>query len=199
MIKKIAAIVLTAFICINCFGQDEDNQPQDPMKGKFRKDNIFLGGSVGASFITGSFSVGANPEIGYTIAQWLDAGFVFNINYNSIRAEYNYGIRQRAVNYGGGAFFRLYPVNFLFVQGQLEENWIHYNLRDGNNGQTANLTNKATSFLAGIGYTQRMVGEGSYYIVVMADLMRDGNSPYLDNTYGQKKIIPIVRAGFNFT
>jgi hypothetical protein len=198
MMKKIAGIVLSAFIFFSSYAQDNPSEPADPMKGKFRRDNIFIGGSLGAGFTSGSFSVGANPEIGYTIAEWLDAGLVFNINYNSIKADFNNGIRQRAINYGGGTFFRLYPLRFLFLQGQLEQNWIRYNLRDQYSGQTGSITTNATSFLAGVGYTQRMVGASSYYIVIMADFMRDPYSPYLDNTYGNKRMIPIVRAGYNF-
>lgn len=201
MTRKLVSIVAACLLFITTtYAQDNTSTDAntDPLKGKFRKDNIFFGGSLAAGFSSGSFSVGANPEIGYTLAQWLDAGLVFNINYNSIKAEYNYGIRQRAINYGGGPFVRLYPLNFLFVQGQLEENWIHYNLKDMNTGTTGSITTKATSFLAGVGYTQRMVGASSYYIVLMADFMRDQYSPYLDNSYGQKRMRPILRVGYNF-
>jgi hypothetical protein len=198
MIRKLFSLSLLTLFFITSHAQNENEENVDPMKGKFRRDNIFLGGSIGAGFTSGSFSIGANPEIGYTIAQWLDAGLVFNINYNSIRADYNYGYRQRSINYGGGPFFRIYPVRFLFLQGQLEQNWIAYNIKNESTGVTGKTTTKATSFLGGIGYTQRMVGQSSYYMVVMMDLMRDANSPYLDNTYGNKRVIPIIRAGFNF-
>lgn len=197
--KTISAL----FLCLLFFSvtnaQDEtEDRDADPMKGKFRRDNIFLGGSLGAGFTSGSFSVGANPEIGYTVASWMDAGLGFNINYSTISADYNDGYSQRAFSYGGGPFVRLYPISFLFVQGQLEENWTNYHLKNVSTGQTGTLHTKATSLLGGIGYTQRTIGSGSYYLLVAMDFLRNDFSPYLDNTYGQKRIIPIIRAGFNF-
>ncbi len=179
-------------------GGTEDSAREIEAEKGFKKENIFLGGSIGAGFTSGSFNVGANPEIGYTVAQWLDAGLGFNINYYSIRADYNNGIRQRSINYGGGPFVRLYPVHFLFLQAQMEQNWIKHNLMNQFTGEKGTINAQATSLLGGIGYTQRMIGQSSYYILVMMDFMRDPNSPYLDNTYGAKRIIPIVRAGFNF-
>ncbi len=202
MIKKIIALSFLSVLFIRANAQDDNGDNQDPMKGKFRKDNIFLGGSIGAGFSSGSVSIGANPEIGYTIAEWIDAGLGFNLNYSTLSADYNYynpGIRQRAFNYGIGPFVRLYPVHFLFVQGQYEKNWTHYNLRDQSTGDTYSTTTNASSLIGGIGYTQRMVGQGSYYIMVGMDFLRDANSPYIDvNSYGQKRARPIIRAGFNF-
>lgn len=156
---------------------------------------LFLGGSLSAGFSSGTFAIGANPEIGYSLAEWLDVGLGLNIYYSTLDADYNYGIRQRSFNYGGGPFLRAYPVRFLFIQAQFEENWVHYNLKDEATGQTTEFTTSASSFIGGIGYTQRLIGQGSYYIMVGMDFLRDANSPYLEN---DKSVIPIVRAGFNF-
>ena len=53
---------------------DDNNNGEN--KG-FKKENVFLGGALSLGFGSGSFAVGANPEIGYSVAQWLDAGVGF--------------------------------------------------------------------------------------------------------------------------
>ena len=51
----------------------------------FRKENLFIGGSLGLGFASDQFSVGVNPEVGYSLNRWLDAGVVVNFTYNSVR------------------------------------------------------------------------------------------------------------------
>lgn len=170
----------------------------------FNKSNIFVGGSLALGFSNLSFNIGATPEIGYTFNDWFDAGLAFNLNYQSVRADptgyYNNNVRQRSFNYGGGPFFRVYPLKQFFIQGQFEENWIKYNFTDMNQGgSTSSLTTQSSSFLAGIGFTQRIVGQGSFYTIIMMDLMTDQYSPYrLMNSNGSTYPIPVIRAGFNF-
>ncbi|MDE3143843.1 MAG: hypothetical protein KGL19_06795 [Bacteroidota bacterium] len=167
----------------------------------FNKSNIFVGGSLALGFGSYSFNVGGTPEIGYTFNDWFDAGVSFNLNYQSVRADpyYNNNVRQRSFNYGGGPFFRVYPLKQFFIQGQFEENWVKYNFADMNQGTTSSLTTQASSFLAGIGYTQRIVGQGSFYTLIMMDLMTDPYSPYrLMNSNNTSYAIPVIRAGFNF-
>lgn len=162
--------------------------------------NLFAGGSVTAGFNSYTFNIGGNPEIGYTLAQWADVGLAFNINYSSQRADdqyiFNQNTRYRSFNYGAGVFTRLYPVNFLFVQLQPEMNWIHYSAKSFATNQTASQTVNAASFIAGIGYSQRMVGEGSYFLMVGLDLLNNLYSPYRD-AYTRNNL-PIIRAGFDF-
>ncbi|MDQ6815168.1 MAG: hypothetical protein M3040_15640, partial [Bacteroidota bacterium] len=89
-------IVLT-MLCLSAsvFAQDD----QDEKTHKFRRDNIFIGGAIGLGLSSGGFSAGANPEIGYSITNWLDAGISTNFNYYSYSAEYNInGTRQRSFN-----------------------------------------------------------------------------------------------------
>ena len=129
---------------------DDNNNVQD--KG-FKKENVFLGGSISLGFGSGSFGVGANPEIGYSFSQWLDGGVIFNVNYNSQKlyvanaSGYQYAGKASSFNYGGGVFLRAYPINFLFVQLQPEQNWITYNQKD-NYGNKIKQTVNATSLLA---------------------------------------------------
>ena len=160
---------------------------------------MFVGGSISLGFGSGSFGVGANPEIGYSFAQWLDGGVIFNVNYNSQKlyvanaSGYQYAGKASSFNYGGGVFLRAYPINFLFVQLQPEQNWIVYNQKD-NYGNKIKQTVNATSFIGGIGYSQRVVTQGNYFFMIGLDLLNNANSPYQDG-YGHAQ--PIIRGGFD--
>ncbi len=189
--KKIIASLLLLSFTITSFSQSENEEKNH----KFRKDNIFIGGAVGLGLGGGGFSVGANPEIGYSVAQWLDAGISTNINYYSFRAESNNGTRQRSLNYGGGVFVRVFPIKNFFIQLIPEYNIINTNLKYIPTGEELKITQNAPSFLAGIGYGSRIIGSGSFFTVLMMDLGNNTNSPYID-TYGAK--LPILRTGFNF-
>lgn len=163
----------------------------------FRKENIFIGGGLNIGFAANTFGVGINPEIGYSISKWLDAGLALNINYASQRADpyYNGNIRQRNFSYGAGPFVRVYPIPFIFVTAQLEKNWSKVNLKDYYSGQIYNYNYDATSLIAGIAYSQRIIGQSSFYTMIGIDLLNDPNSPYRDynnNPY------PVIKAGFDF-
>ena len=174
-----------------------DNYKDDGPTG-FKKENVFLGGSISLGFGSGSFGIGANPEVGYSLSQWLDAGLVFNINYVSQKYDYNYDYsydeQVSSFNYGGGVFVRAYPIHFLFLQIQPEQNWITYTDKSYSYNVTAHTTVTATSLLGGIGYSQRIVGQSSFYTMIGIDLLDNINSPYRD-AYGGA--IPIIRGGFN--
>lgn len=171
----------------------------DEEKGSgFSTNRIFVGGSLNLGFASNTFQVGAVPEIGYSITDWLDAGIGINVNYASQRADpyWNGNVRYRTFNYGGGPFIRVYPLHFIFLQGQFEQNWIKQNAKDMNgSGYEYEETFKSNSFIAGIGYTQRIVGQSSFYTMLGIDLMTDANSPYRDYN---NAAIPIIRVGFNF-
>src|ERR1700749_3110994 len=120
-------LLLTAMQALHA--QDDYDNNYGENKG-FKKDHVFLGGAISLGFGSGSFAVGANPEIGYSVAKWLDAGLIFNINYYS-QTLYDYAgpgqdLKTSSFNYGGGAFLRAYPVPFIFLQLQPEYNWISY-------------------------------------------------------------------------
>ncbi|MFT4153241.1 hypothetical protein [Parafilimonas sp.] len=159
--------------------------------GGFKKENVFIGGSLSLGFGSGSFAVGGNPEIGYSFNKWLDAGVVLNLNYAS-QKDYYYDVRYSSFNYGAGVFARAWFLPFLFAQAQPELNWISYNTKysDLVDKQTVN----APSLIGGIGYGQRIVGQGSYFLMLGVDLISDKNSPYVDY-YGHAQ--PIIRGGFD--
>lgn len=176
-----------------------NNDNSDDNKG-FKKENVFLGGSISLGFGSGSFGVGANPEIGYSFSQWLDGGVVFNVNYNSEKiydanaSGFEYVGKASSFNYGGGIFFRAYPVHFLFLQLQPEQNWISYTEKDLGTDLKYKNTVNATSLIGGIGYSQRVIGDGNYFFMIGLDLLNNANSPYQDG-YGHAQ--PIIRGGFD--
>lgn len=191
--KVFVMIVSMVALSVSLFAQNEEETSH-----KFRRDNIFLGGSIGLGLGNGGFSAGANPEVGYSIARWLDAGVSTNFNYYSYRAEYNNGFRQRSFNYGAGVFARFYVVSGFFLQVLPEYNWTKTNLKDLNAGSIGNEYHErreAPSLLLGVGYGSRMIGNTNFFTVLMIDAGTNTSSPYID-TYGAK--LPILRTGFNF-
>lgn len=198
--KKIWTLLL-AVVCVSpLFSQQNNNTDYGELKGGFKQENIFIGGSINLGLGGGQLTLGASPEVGYTFTKWLDAGLGLNFIYTSIAANTYYNptsTKVRQFNYGGGPFVRLYPVNFLFVQGQFEENWTKVKVKD--DIYSAKQTFSASSFIAGIGYTQRMIGQGSYYLMIGLDLLNSPYSPYVyENNVGQLIKEPIIRGGFNF-
>jgi hypothetical protein len=168
-------------------GADDDKRPF--------QENLFTGGSVSFSFFGNTFLVGGSPVLGYSLTNWLDAGVVVNATYTSYR-DYN-GVlndKLRQTLFGGGGFARLYPVRFLFVQGQVERNAIQQTFIPVA-GVKEKISVGASSTLIGGGYTSGRQGRGGrpfYYLAVMFDVGGDINSPYTD-AYG--RTIPIVRGG----
>src|ERR1043166_2990138 len=111
-------------------------------------------------------------------------------------------IRQHV--FGPGIFTRIYPVKFLFLQGQFEHNFT--NVKYMYNGLTQKSKADANSFLVGGGLAQgRQKGAiNFYYISLLFDVLKDRNSPYVDNIYDnitgayiRTDVVPIVRAGIN--
>jgi hypothetical protein len=171
----------------------QDERAPDDLKGKFRQDNIFIGSGLNLAIANRSFNVGINPEIGYSVTRWLDAGVALNINYFSQNASDFSSIRYRNFNYGGGVFARIWPVNFLHIQVQPEYNWISSSQKDVLSGQSNKFNYHAESLLVGIGYGSRAIGSHYSYVTLMIDVLQNYNSPYRDQ-YNDP--LPVFRAGF---
>jgi hypothetical protein len=206
MTRKILGIAVgLSMAVVSCFAQDHMpervNTYTDEGNGNgFRKQNFFIGGGLsGLGFGGDQFGVGINPEAGYSLNRWLDAGIVTNFTYNSISADptgyYNPDVSEKEFIYGGGLFARVYFVPFLYVTVQPEFNWTHDRQRfEGTGGPTYTLNLNAPSLLCGIGYGRRGVGEGTYYIALMFDVLGNSSSPYND-AFGHP--LPVLRAGFD--
>ncbi|MES2373814.1 MAG: hypothetical protein V4557_14635 [Bacteroidota bacterium] len=179
---------------IGSFAQEND---VDEQKGKFKHENIFIGGGLNLGFGNRSFNVGLTPELGYSITRWLDAGLAFNINYFSQNAsDFGSSVQFRNFSYGGGPFVRVWPVNFLFLQAQPEYNWTTSSQKDVVTNQTGTFHNNVGSLLVGVGYGTRVLGSHYSYLTLMIDVLQNRNSPYR-NLYTNDPL-PVFRAGFCF-
>lgn len=195
MKKPLLALLLTASIQLLWAQPDSTGE----RKG-FKKENLFAGGSVSLSFGSNFFLGGVNPMLGYNLTKWADAGVVVNYIYSSYKDYYAYNDKLHQNLIGGGAFVRLFPVRFLFLQGQIEQNFINQKYIPSSGGDEEKYKADATSFLVGAGYTtgrQPGMGGAYGYFSLLVDVMNDKNSPYIDNSSidnsGSK--IPIIRAG----
>ena len=193
--KKTALTIMLFIACFNLMAQ-ETEAPEEA-KGGFKKENLFTGGNVNASFFNGTTSLGVSPYFGYSITNWLDAAVSLNFNYISQRNFYDDGkIRQTII--GPGAFVRIFPVNFLFAQAQFEHNFIKVKeIPPSNSGYTgAKYNTDVNSLLLGIGYASgRERGNNTYYYMSLSfDVLKLANSPYVDNL---QRTLPIINAGFN--
>lgn len=172
----------------------QSNDPDmDDRKGKFKRENVFFGSALNLSLGNRFFNVGINPELGYSLNNWMDAGVALNINYFSQNASDFSSTRFRNFNYGAGTFFRFWPVNFLHVQVQPEYNWIRSSQKNVISGQTFKFNYSSESLLVGIGYGSRAIGSQYSYVTLMIDVFQNINSPYRDQFNDP---LPVFRAGF---
>ena len=122
MKKSIFIFFCICIAVVSVWAQDEEKKEEK--EGGFQKENLFTGGSVTLSFFNGQTVLGANPVFGYRLSDWADAGLAFNFVYNGSRDYYEFDDKMKQTLFGPGVFARLYPVRFLFVQGQFEHNFI---------------------------------------------------------------------------
>ncbi len=200
MKKIIIAAVVMSMLSLSVFAQDKPRNGTDAKEG-FDKANLFTGGDLILSFSSDGTVVGANPVLGYSFNNWLDAGISLNFIYSAYK-DYDYNgyviDKVHQTNLGPGVFVKVYPTDFLFVQGQYEDNFITQKViyADGSATQTASVS--APSYLVGLGYSGGREGRRSlfYYISVLVDLGQSVYSPYLDHySDGSTGITPIIRAG----
>jgi hypothetical protein len=186
---KKTLLLLVFHAALFSFAAAQSEKENDETKG-FKKENIFIGSALNLGFSSGVFQIGANPEIGYSVTKWLDAGIGTNINYTSFR---NTGFSDRVFNYGAGTFLRIWPVRFLFITGQPEYNWITVTTKFTNASPSIKQKFNAGSVLVGAGYGTRVIGQSYSYFAIMFDALTDQNSPYRDS---ENRALPIIRAGF---
>jgi len=159
------------------------------------KKNLFTGGSVSFGIFNNTFLIGANPVFGYSLTDFVDVALQVNYSYNSIR-HYNgiFNNKLRQSTYGGGGWLRLYPVRSIFLQGQLEHNFIRQKSIPVL-GPPEVRSIDASSVLVGGGYTTGRWGKGGepfYYLSVLFDVSGNLYSPYTD-AFGRS--VPLFRGG----
>lgn len=201
--KKCILALLGLCIMASSFAQDEEGENE----GGFKKENLFTGGSVTLSFFNGQTLLGANPVLGYKLADWVDAGLALNFLYSSSRDNYVYDDKLKQTVLGPGVFTRLYPVKFLFVQGQFEHNYSTQKYSQPGGGPVEKAKADANSLLLGGGFAQgRERGSTSFfYISILFDVLKNINSPYVNVDYNPNNpslppritMSPIIRAGVN--
>ncbi len=184
--KKLLLLLFIALVSVQITNaQEENNTP----KG-FNTNKVFIGTSINLGLSNNFFNIGLNPEIGYSLNEWLDAGFVANLNYYTQSSSIT---KDKNFNYGAGGFLRIWPVNFLHLQIQPEYNWISSTRTFNNGSPSASFNYNAGSLLAGIGYGSRQIGSRFSHFTIMIDILQQFNSPYRDQ-YGDPQ--PVFRAGF---
>jgi len=188
---RIALFIIICLLSANCLLAQ--NLDQNAEKGKFKQENIFLGTGLNLGFASKSFNIGLNPEIGYSITKWLDAGMAFNLNYFSQNPSDYSNIKYQNLSYGAGSFLRIWPVNFFHIQIQPEYNWISSTQKILNNSNSYKYSYQAGSLLVGIGYGSHFIGNRYSYVTLMMDVLNNMNSPYRDQFNDP---IPVFRAGF---
>lgn len=197
--KKIIFALLFLTNVITVFAQTEeekDKEKEAPKKHAFKKENLFTGGSITASFYSGGTVLGISPTFGYSINKIIDAGLVMNFTYTGERA-YS-GDKYRQFVYGPGVFTRIYPINEIFVQGTFEHNFTSVTYKPAYGGASQKYKADANSLLVGAGYCSGRDGVGStfYYFSIMVDVTKDINSPYVEMLQdGSLRAQPIIRAG----
>ncbi|WP_447642477.1 MULTISPECIES: hypothetical protein [Chitinophagaceae] len=211
MVKKISvlfAVLLAGYVShaqVTIDSTSEDHEPEIMVDGKkpnmSRKNqtNIFFGGGLALGAGSGGSAIGVSPVVGFSPNQYWDLGLGLNFNYNSISADYTYnGVSQKWTNYGLGPFVRFNPIDWLFVQGQFEQNWGNY--KYGGNKFNIN----ASSLIGSVGYRSGGEGRSGYFFSIGMDFLKNKYSPYRDVEYdNQGNIIknspmPIIRGGVFF-
>jgi len=191
--KFLIALIVTVSLSLSAFSQDEDNEKF------FKKENVFTGGTLNATFGNQITAMGISPHIGYSFNKYIDIAFTSWINYESIRNPNDYSV-VRLKNYGPGAFVRLFPAKFLFFQGQFENNYLINKYRPyGNSSSAGEIIDKyhVNSFLVGGGISNGKdfpYQKSYYYFSIMWDIAKAPHSPYIDNLH---RSVPIFRAGYN--
>lgn len=183
--------LLTATV-ITGFAQEEKDEPETKREG-FKKENLFTGGTINLSFSNYGTVLGASPQLGYSVAKWLDAGIIMGFTYSSQRDIYDYRYRQTLIT--PGAFARLFPIDFLFASVQYEHNFIKQKVLIPSGGNYKEHFD-VNSLLLGIGYSGGKQGRNSpyYYLSVSVDILQNHNSPYTDQ---YNNLLPVINAGFN--
>lgn len=186
--KQRILLLVFAACSLTVFAQKEEEED----KGGWKSDHLFIGSGINLGFSNG-FIIGLNPEVGYSINRFLDAGIATNITYVTQRSQIaNTSGRYLAI--GAGPFVRVWPVRMIFIGGQFEYNAITY--KEVTNGATVYKEKaNAGSLLVGLGYGSRVIGQSQFYTSIMIDALNDINSPYRDQ-FG--RVLPVFRTGFLF-
>lgn len=159
-------------------------------------NEYFTGTALSLSVSANGFLTGLSPFLGYSPTTKTDLGVLGNWTYSSRKDYLLPGDQLRHNVYGGGAFAKFYPVNFLFAQAQIEHNWIQRKYNESQLTSTESEWATGNSLLVGGGFTLgRRPGRSKTYghFAVLYDILNDVNSVYRSDR-GSK---PLIRMGFS--
>lgn len=185
------SIICSLFLSCSVFSFAQNKEEEQVERG-FKKENVFVGSGINLGFFNG-FILGLNPEIGYSLNRFVDVGMATNFSYITQNDQFaSASFRQLVL--GVGPFVRVWPVNMIFLGGQFEYNNISYS--EKNNGAIVYKENRtAPSLLVGGGYGNRLIGRSQFYTSIMVDVLKDVNSPYIDQF---NRFLPVFRTTFTF-
>jgi hypothetical protein len=157
-------------------------------------EKTIIGGSLNLAFAGSYQTIGITPYCGVQLNRFIDLAGTAGVQYLSGRDLFNNKTSQ--VVFGPGAFMRLFPLRFLYVQGQYEFNFIQKTTKIA--GVSVSENHDANSFLVGGGLaTARRSDRPAYfYFSILWDVAQDRYSPYKDN---YDRAIPIIRTGVNIS
>lgn len=183
--KKAVVVICLLLVSFHLLAQKDERE-----KG-FKRDQLYIGTGINVGFSQG-WVLGLNPEIGYSLNNFLDIGIATNINY--ITQNFGGGTSYKFFAYGAGPYVRGWILNQFFITGQLEYNRISEKYTD----QFGSIkdTYASPSFLVGAGYGSRQIGRAQFFTSIMVDIMRKPNSPYIDRQ--TNTLLPVFRTGFMF-
>ncbi len=196
--KKVT-FILAITISVYSASAQKERKADSENEGGFKKENMFVGGNLNLGFSNISTVLGISPYVGYSVNRYLDVATSVNFSYISQRDYQEYGDKIRQTIYGPGAFVRVFPLRFIFLQAQYEFNLINYRYIPADNSVVFTPSREnfnASSLLVGGGYAGGREGVGSsfYYFSVMWDVAKSPQSPYID---GLGRAVPVIRAGYN--
>ena len=188
MIRVLCTVLFTIIVISVVAQRTQRGTPAPPT------DKTIAGGSLNLAFAGNYQQVGVSPYCGVQLNRFIDLAGTVGVHYQSGRDISNNKISQ--VVYGPGAFMRLFPLRFLYVQGQYEFNFIQKTTELGGVSTSAN--HDANSFLVGGGLaTARSNTRPSYfYFSILWDVSKDRYSPYKDK---YDRAIPVIRTGVNIS
>ena len=177
---------------------DTDFEEDETRKSVFKKENLFVGGTVNLSFGNRITALGISPYFGYSLNRYVDVAASIGVDYVSQRDNTYENDKLRQTIFSPGAFVRLFPIKFLFAHAQYEHNFIRYKYiyPSSFNQPSEKMHLNADAFLIGGGFASGRDSDQKsfYYFSILWDIGKDYNSPYVDNN---GRAIPIIRAGYN--
>ncbi len=166
--KRVVVLLISLLIVSQTFAQFEQYERQQ--LGKKQKDTtakvskFVFGGDFGLQLGTNTL-IRVSPALGHYITSYFLAGVSMTYVYSS-----NKYFHTRGNIYGGSAFVEAYPLSYVVLHGEYERLRIDFNYT------TQPYWTK--SYLAGIGYRQKIGTKGMINYLILWDFNYSNNSIY---------------------